>query len=95
MIQPSTFVGSLAIFMAFAIGFSALGPIHRLQMLRAVKSVGNRFGEPGVRIFLALVASLLLVAGVMILKDLRPAFAAPQAGTSGSNRNLPVDQHKY
>jgi hypothetical protein len=90
MLHPDTFVGSLAIALAVAIGLSAVRPSQVLTVSKSVTGVRSRFGEPGVRVFLVLVASLLLAAGVMILRDFRPSIAMPQAGSSGSDSGIPV-----
>lgn len=86
MIQAETFVGSLAIVMAIAMGATALGPIQSVPMLRLVRTVRDKFGESAARLFLVAIAALLLTSGVMILKDFRPKFAAPLSGTNGIDR---------
>ena len=85
MIHAETCVGSLAIILAILSGIAALGPIRHAANLRLIQAVRNRFGELPARAFMALVATLLLVAGVMILRDLRPQFAVPLTGTSGAD----------
>jgi hypothetical protein len=82
MIHPDTFVGSLAVCLAIATGYMALGPFRTPTKLRLVAMIRNRYGDIAARVFVALVASLLLVAGVMILRDFRPGFAAPLTGKS-------------
>jgi uncharacterized membrane protein YphA (DoxX/SURF4 family) len=87
MIQAETFVGSLAIVMAIAIGATALGPIQSMPMLRLVRTVKDKFGDAAARLFLVVIAVLLLTAGVMILKDFRPKFAAPLSEINGIDRD--------
>lgn len=90
MNQAETFVGSLAVLMAVAAGVTAICPRHRLPPLRMINLVKDKFGEPTARVFLVVIASLMLISGVMILRDYRPRFAAPLTGAT-SNEASPHD----
>ncbi|MGV3485848.1 MAG: hypothetical protein ACO1RT_15630 [Planctomycetaceae bacterium] len=82
MMQAETFVGSLAVALAIVSGAAALGPFRYGAKVRLIHLVRQRFGEWPARTFLALIALLLLVSGVMILRDLRPRFAVPLSGNA-------------
>ena len=77
MIQAETFVGSLAICLGIALGITALTSNQNSLSLRIVRAVRMRFGESAARAFVVLIATLLLLLGVMILRNMRPEFAAP------------------
>jgi putative copper export protein len=83
MIQADTFVGALAIVLGIAIGATALTPATTRVQLGIAQSVRKRFGDVAARAVITLIATLLLVAGVMILRDLRPSFASPLGGNAG------------
>lgn len=87
MIQAETFVGSLAIVLAVVAGLAALGPFRHIGQLRLVQAIRDRFGKLAARIFVAVIASLLLTSGIMILRDLRPQFAVPLTGNSRSDQD--------
>lgn len=87
MIQAETFVGSLAVVLAIVSAIAAMGPLRHASKLRLVQAVRTRFGELTARVFLALVASLLLASGIMILRDFRPHFAVPLSGNSRADQD--------
>ena len=88
MIQADTFVGTLAIMLGIAIGLGAFLPLEPAASLRGVRTIQDRFGNSSARAFLAIVASVLLASGIMILRDLRPEFAAPMSGAKPANRHV-------
>jgi hypothetical protein len=87
MIQADTFVGSLAILLAIGIAVTAIYPTFPSERLAMVLAIRSRFGELAARSFVVLIALVLLCSGIMILRDLRPAFAAPLSG------NAPRSEH--
>jgi hypothetical protein len=84
MIQADTFVGTLAIVLAIGLCVTAFGPVKADVHLRGVQAIRRRFGDVAAKAVVALIALLLLLSGVMILRDLRPGFAAPAMGNSGA-----------
>jgi len=83
MIRSEWFVGTLAIGLGAVIFVLAIRSFRTTLSLSIVGAVSERFGDAAARIFLAVIAALLLVTGVMILRDFRPAFAAPLSDVSG------------
>jgi len=88
MIQADTFVGSLAIILGIAAGVAAFLPIEHSASLRGVRTIQDRFGNSSARAILAIVASVLLASGIMIVRDLRPEFADPVSGSKPANRSV-------
>ena len=84
MIQADTFVGTLAIVLAIGLCVTAFGPVKSNVHLRGVQAIRRRFGDAAGKTMVALIALLLLLSGVMILRDLRPSFASPAMGNSGA-----------
>ncbi len=83
--HADTFVGTLAIGLAIATAGLAIGPMDTSANLRLVVAIRIRFGDLAARGFVAFVALLLLLLGLMILRDLRPRFATPLTGNSNQN----------
>jgi hypothetical protein len=88
MIQADTFVGLLAIALGIAIGVTALMPATTRVQLGIAQNVRKRFGDLASRTVIAMIATLLLVSGVMILRDFRPSFASPLGGNAGPEERV-------
>jgi hypothetical protein len=84
MIQADTFVGTLAIVLAIGLCVTAFGPVKSNVHPAGVQAIRRRFGDAAAKAVVAMIALLLLLSGVMILRDLRPSFAAPAMGNSGA-----------
>ncbi len=76
-IQAEWFVGGLAIVMASLVSWNALAFSPLFYELRTVSAVQNRYGRKAACGLLLGVSLVLLGAGVMILSDIRPAYAVP------------------
>ncbi len=91
MIQTDTFVGTLAVGLAILVFGHAIKPSIVVSQLRISQSIEHRFGGGAARLFLVGVASLIFIAGLMILRDIRPGFAAPGISNSTVGR---ADQNR-
>jgi len=76
-IQAEWLVGGLAIVMASLVSWNALAFSPFFYQLRTVSAVQNRYGRKAACGLLLGVSLLLLGAGIMILSDIRPAYAVP------------------
>lgn len=80
MIAPETFVGSLSILLAIGIAVTALTGHSITTRSQAIQRLRQRFGDGAAKLCLILIALVLLIAGWMILQDLRPSYATTPAG---------------
>ncbi len=87
MIAPDTFVGWLAIALAICLVLTLFTNREITSRLRLANSIRQRFGELAARTFLMMVAMVLLVAGWMILQDLRPSYASPNVDSDGLDQD--------
>ncbi|WP_417739565.1 hypothetical protein [Rosistilla oblonga] len=79
MTADQIFVGSIAIVLSIVTTIAALGYLPAAFELGLAKRIQQRYGQRGAARFYWLVSALLFALGLVILCDVRPSFAVPEA----------------